>query len=147
MITVKTFQARREKLAAFLLALPKESFSIDTWTWPDEGTPKQPACGTAVCAIGWCPTVFPRHWMLMKECRIPQLRSILPPPDTDFFGLPTDLTEPGGLYRHAAIFFGMTRGVAHETFMPNDGSIFSPPKRRTVKQVVKALLKAEVTSG
>lgn len=139
MITVKTFQARREKLAAFLLALPKSSFDVFTWTWPNDSSPKHPACGTAVCAIGWCPTVFPKHWVLGKSFRIPKLR-VMPP-------VVRQAEAIRKLYLQAAIFFGLTQGAAYEVFRSIDSYTLVGPKRKTAKQVVKALLKAEVTSG
>lgn len=50
MTTQRTFRARRAKLAAFIRRLPPEKFT-DTYE-----------CGTAHCALGWCPTVFPKAW-------------------------------------------------------------------------------------
>jgi hypothetical protein len=24
-------------------------------------------CGTVACAVGWCPTIFPEHWKLIRD--------------------------------------------------------------------------------
>ncbi len=47
------------KLAAFLDKLPRSHFDFNTVRSKVEVTP-QNTCGTVGCAIGWCPTVFPR---------------------------------------------------------------------------------------
>lgn len=52
------FQKRLIKLADFLDELREDKFDFDTMCQivkkPDDHT-----CGTATCALGWCPNVFP----------------------------------------------------------------------------------------
>lgn len=46
------------KLAAFLDKLPPKQFDLGTYVKSTEN-----GCGTVCCAIGWCPKVFPAHWV------------------------------------------------------------------------------------
>ena len=57
------------KLAAFLETLPKHKFDLDiivddNRVFGEDGNEfnlPSADCGTAACAIGWCPNVFPRN--------------------------------------------------------------------------------------
>lgn len=66
------------KLADFLEKLPKHRFNLrvivddsKVFDWDNDGDVEKgfeerlpgasPTCGTAACAIGWCPRVFPRN--------------------------------------------------------------------------------------
>lgn len=51
--------ARLLKLADFLDKLPRSHFNFNTVLEKVPAT-KENECGTVGCAIGWCPTVFPR---------------------------------------------------------------------------------------
>lgn len=55
MVDRQVYLDRREQLAKFLDALDPSKFNISSWVDPNR-------CGTAVCALGWCPTVFPKSW-------------------------------------------------------------------------------------
>lgn len=55
MVDRQVYLDRREQLAKFLDALDPSKFNIFSWVDPH-------SCGTAVCALGWCPTVFPESW-------------------------------------------------------------------------------------
>ena len=65
---------RLRKLGEFLVEHAAEMrgkfWMTDKWF---SGDPRkltldaEPNCGTAGCAIGWCPVVFPRKWGFVKE--------------------------------------------------------------------------------
>ena len=54
------------KLADFLEnVVPDDQFNIDHWTSvKPKGDHLTVGCGTAGCAIGWCPTIWPDDWEL-----------------------------------------------------------------------------------
>ena len=69
MATRSVGNRRLLKLAAFLETLPKHKFNLDIIVDDnkvfgedgDELNLPGADCGTAACAIGWCPNVFPRN--------------------------------------------------------------------------------------
>jgi len=62
---------RLEKLADALMVLSEnENFTFDFSDWYDTDLD----CGTCGCAIGYCPTVFPKHWEIVGN--MPILKNI-----------------------------------------------------------------------
>lgn len=64
---------RLEKLAEFLDTLPRQKFNFEEFV-REEGKPMAEAlkagtysCGTAACALGWTPAVFPRLVRWVKD--------------------------------------------------------------------------------
>lgn len=63
----KVFKERLLKLASFLRELPKENFDLEIIMHSDEqldncSAQKALSCNTVACAMGWCPTIFPRSF-------------------------------------------------------------------------------------
>lgn len=92
---------RLETLATFLDTLPKEKFTYGGF-W----------CGTAGCALGWCPVVFKEHW---------RLRAGVEPV---FIGDPKSNS-----FSSAELFFGIT----------NSQHLFMPEMQNTAKYGGKKL--------
>src|SRR3990167_4569351 len=68
------YKNRLLKLAAFLRTVPRKHFNLNEFTNVEDednikclikiGTTLKPLdCGTTTCAIGWCPSVFPRNFI------------------------------------------------------------------------------------
>lgn len=81
---------RLEKLATFLDTLPKEKFDFGGF-W----------CGSAGCALGWCPVVFKEDWNMLDGME-PRLN-----------GHPTS-----NAFECADIFFGLNSTQDGHLFMP-----------------------------
>jgi hypothetical protein len=87
-----TGKRRLLKLAAFLDELPRRKF--------DFGFFGNPACGTAGCAIGYCPIAFPRFWKVVDETPV------------------TRNCPYSGAGRGAAKFFGLSQNDVDYLFYP-----------------------------
>lgn len=57
----KLYRDRLLKLAAFLETLARDEFYFGEYVKHYERKDAE-ICGTVCCAIGWCPSVFPRRW-------------------------------------------------------------------------------------
>jgi len=55
---------RLEKLAKHLRKPKLGHMKFDFGTFHENGTAKKGFCGTAGCALGECPTAFPRSWKI-----------------------------------------------------------------------------------
>lgn len=60
---VKPYFSKLLKLARFLAKLPSKKFNFNTVV--DVYNAKR-ECGSVCCAVGWCPSVFPKevHWVV-----------------------------------------------------------------------------------
>ena len=56
---LKVYRDRLLKLAAFLDKLPRKKFDFSVFY--------EVNCQTKACALGYCPTVFPKDWMVGKK--------------------------------------------------------------------------------
>ena len=104
------------RLAVFLENLPPERFNfrhiVDSNTW--EGH-QNLSCGTTACAIGWCPTIWPKHLKLVpyedyKSSVVVVLKNEVPesvcPSERDTFK--SDISK----------FFGITAEETRQLFQP-----------------------------
>ena len=82
-------------------------------------------CGTAGCAIGECPVVFPRQWKFIQArySDVPILRAI-----------DSDSTEDSG-----AVFFGLTYKEYEYLFIPGteENPLSENAKRKTVAKHIR----------
>lgn len=100
------------KLAEFLDTLKPEKFNFN-----DIVSESKDSCGTVCCAVGWCPTVFPRSWAwfnygMLSDRMSVTLKTNLKNADSDTDHLVLDWAKC------AAEFFGMTLMEAHMLFIP-----------------------------
>lgn len=114
------YRKRLEKLAKHLetgkLGHKFFDFSEYSFTDSEDGRKRNPYhCGTAGCALGECPVVFPKSWRFLKG-------------DTPFFVriLPALPCEPKPLtngrdrpFRSACRFFELSADEAEHLFYPN----------------------------
>lgn len=117
---MKSFHKKRLlKLASFLRTLPKERFNLEVITGLPKGSHamkdeeqiveelagfcKGKTCGSAACAIGWCPAVFPRDakW------------------ETRYGGVVLKSDEWQENFGFAEEFFGLTEAQAVYLFDPS----------------------------
>jgi hypothetical protein len=126
---MKYFQKQRLlKLADFLESLPRGRFDLSIiGKHNSKGElPTPTSCGTAACAIGWTPVVFPRH-CCYTAC---------------FYGKPNELSvaskETGERdFGFAEPFFGLDSSESAYLFMPDS----YPKGRRGKKSVVDRIRK------
>ncbi len=132
------------KLADFLDKLPRSHFNFREIILEVPKT-KEVACGTVGCAIGWCPTVFPRL------CKAFKPRGIMLYKDQSIVrAIGHSIAVPkrffGGIYGTHAVaayhLFGIPPNDAQSLFTPNmmspaDDGILSA--EATPKQVAKRI--------
>ena len=109
----KTQCRRLAKLARFLRTVTPTKFDLNAWikgAFPEmmAQDPTQPGdCGTTACAIGWCPVVFPDHWMYSNLRRIGHY--------SEPIYLRNRIMSMEGA---ASNFFGLTSTQVERLFMP-----------------------------
>lgn len=59
-------------LASKLRTIDPNRFNINLWA--DKGFYAN-KCGTAACAIGWCPIFYPDDWVVDNQSGMPKLKS------------------------------------------------------------------------
>lgn len=131
------YRQRLLKLANFLDALPRKKFDlcsyVNTENVDDDVSVKKNLlnCGTTACAIGWCPTVFPRHFCWVYSS--PSLRSL--PPDSIVWPI-----------YHAGVFFGFDCKFAENLFSIWSQDVYKKePELVTPKHVARVLKKLATT--
>lgn len=137
---MKAFHKKRLlKLAEFLENLPTKKFNFGEIV---EKFDQKNKCGTICCAVGWCPTVFPRDWTWVKDKYDPTkawayLKSEI---NANIEGLKyLDWSES------ASKFFGISLYEADDLFYPNRPRPWDNYKElhetATPKQVAKSIRK------
>lgn len=129
---MKTFHKNRLlKLADFLDNLPRKKFFFgDVVNEFDEKN----HCGSVCCAVGWCPTVFPRHWKWTGDTfddyyvGLKESTTFWDEDAAEFFGI--DINEACGLF-----YPGSTRPWARNTMLADEAT----PKQvaKSIRQFVK----------
>lgn len=85
-------KARLLKVARFL-----DTLTPDKWDFSQYVTAYENGCGTVCCALGWCPTIFPEHWVLD-------------------LGRPSLIRGDYGPWNGAQIFFELTGWEVYQLF-------------------------------
>ena len=128
-MAMKYFQKQRLlKLADFLESLPRGRFDLSIIAkYGDNGnTPAEKGCGTAACAIGWTPVVFPRACTYTPAlCGYERELSVVS-------------KETGSIdFNFAEEFFGLNAAESNYLFMPDS----YPESRRGKKSVAGRIRK------
>ncbi len=122
------------KLADFLDKLPRSHFDFNTILEKVEPSRKN-KCGTVGCAIGWCPTVFPRVCEVVSN---PGEQMEVAP-----IGREPDFWSNYGTHAAAGShIFGITEGEAYGLFTPSEDSPANGKRLRgdaTPKQVARRI--------
>ncbi len=126
---------RLRKLADFLDALPRSHFDFARVIGKVAPT-KANECGTVGCAIGWCPTVFPR---LCKAEPLPAAPGRL---RVRINGRRLRCSYSSGFSEAGIAIFGLSPSDVQGLFVPNrpspaDGK--SLPDQATPKQVARRI--------
>ena len=124
---MKAFHKNRLlKLADFLDNLPRKQFNFGDVV---EKFDEKKNCGTICCAVGWCPTVFPRQWNWITEYG-------------DFY-VRTKGSKTGDWTKDAEEFFGIGYADVTNLFFPNSEIPWARNTRlrnnATPKQVAKSI--------
>lgn len=126
------------KLAAFLRTLKPKQFDFGEWVSEARFEEKQATkCGTTCCAIGWCPSVFPRSW----RWNVGRWGRLLP-----------ELKDAsiGTASQDGQAFFGIDAGEFDYLFVPGDLTIdagLSLGFGATAKQVARRIERFVISNG
>lgn len=136
MTKMKHFHKKRLlKLAAFLDKLPRKKFNFASWV---SGVSPEHPCGTAACAVGYCPVVFPKDWKYTK------LKIDL----VTFDGKELYTSKPALKGRSndypeylAAKYFGISNEDAYGLFVHGPDPLATPSYKITPKQIARHIRK------